>query len=77
VAAGVVMVFSFAVAGLVGLALQRTVGFRVDEETEISGVDLVTHAESAYELSTIGGGGFRGAPSAVGVPATQKERVDA
>jgi len=77
VAAGVVMVFSFAVAGLVGLALQRTIGFRVDEETEISGVDLVTHAESAYELSTVGGSGYRSAPSAAGVPVTQKERVDA
>ncbi|HEU4913150.1 MAG TPA: ammonium transporter [Actinomycetes bacterium] len=73
VAAGVVMVFSFTVAYLLGVAIQRTIGFRVDEETEITGVDLVTHAESAYELGAVTGSGYRASPSL----APQKEKVDA
>ncbi|HEX6937474.1 MAG TPA: ammonium transporter [Actinomycetes bacterium] len=75
VAAGAVAVFSFVLAYLIGTAIEKTVGFRVDEEAEITGVDLVTHAESAYELGSVTGGGYRasGTPS----PVTTKERVDA
>ena len=32
-------------------------GFRVNEEDEITGVDLAEHAESAYEFGDSGGGG--------------------
>ncbi|WP_405216413.1 ammonium transporter [Agrococcus sp. Ld7] len=44
-----VMVFAFVVALLIGLAIQRTVGFRVTDEDEIAGVDQVVHGEAAYE----------------------------
>jgi Amt family ammonium transporter len=71
VAAGVVMAFSFVLAYVIGSVIQKTIGFRVDEEIEINGVDLATHAESAYELGSVTGGGYR-APSV-----TSKEKVDA
>jgi Amt family ammonium transporter len=71
VAAGAVMVFSFTVAYVLGLAIERTIGFRVDAESEVSGIDLTTHAESAYELGSVTGGGYTAAP------AVTKERVDA
>ena len=71
VAAGAVMVFSFVVAYLLGLGIERTIGFRVDAESEINGVDLTTHAESAYELGSVTGGGYSAAA------AVTKERVDA
>jgi Amt family ammonium transporter len=72
VAAGVVMVFSFVLAYVIGTAIQKTIGFRIDEEAEINGVDLATHAESAYELGSVTGGGYRATPSV-----TSKEKVDA
>ena len=38
-----------------GLAIDRIMGFRVDEEHEISGIDLVVHAENAYDLHATAG----------------------
>ncbi len=45
-----VMVFSFALTYLIGKALHVTMGFRVDRDAELEGVDLAEHAETAYEL---------------------------
>ena len=73
VAAGAVMLFSFVLAYIIGLAIEKTIGFRIGTESEITGVDLETHAESAYELGAVTGGGYRAAPSTT----TTKERVDA
>jgi len=72
VAAAAVGVFSFVMAFVIGTVIQKTIGFRVDEETEVTGVDLATHAESAYELGSVSGTGYR--PS---VTATTRERVEA
>jgi Amt family ammonium transporter len=55
VAAGVTLVFSFAMTALLVWVLERTVGFRVDPEHEVAGVDLVIHAETAYDLHVTGG----------------------
>jgi Amt family ammonium transporter len=57
---GVVLVYAFVVSGIIGLVVHKTMGFRIDEEHEVSGIDLVVHAESAYDLhstssSTTGG----------------------
>jgi Amt family ammonium transporter len=73
VAAGAVLVFSFVLAYVIGTVIDKTIGFRVDEEAEITGVDLKTHAESAYELGSFSGSGFH---AGAGVGST-KERVDA
>jgi ammonium transporter, Amt family len=64
VGAVAVLVFSFAVSYAIGLAIERTIGFRLSEEAEVEGIDGFEHAESAYDLSTAGGGG-RG-PAGVG-----------
>jgi len=74
-AAGAVAVFSFVMAYVIGTVIQKTIGFRVDEETEITGVDVATHAESAYELGSVSGTGYR--PAASATSATSKESVDA
>ena len=67
VGAVAVMVFSFVLAYAIGFACEKTIGFRVTEETERTGIDEVEHAESAYDFGTIAGGlraGFGGgAPS--------------
>jgi ammonium transporter len=48
-----VAVYSFVVALLVGLAIERTIGFRVKNEDEIAGIDTVVHGEEGYALETV------------------------
>ena len=55
VGAGVVLVYAFVVSGIIGIVVHRTMGFRVHEEHEISGIDLVLHAETAYDLHATAG----------------------
>jgi Amt family ammonium transporter len=75
VAAAAVLAFSFVLAYVIGLVVDKTMGFRIDRDAEVTGVDLTTHAESAYELGSVTGSGFRpGAGASVG---TTKETVDA
>jgi len=57
VGAGAVLLYSFVVTGVIGLALHKTLGFRVEREAEISGIDIEEHAETAYDLGSLGGGG--------------------
>jgi Amt family ammonium transporter len=63
-----VLVFSFVLTLVIGWAIQRTIGFRIDEESEIAGIDSVEHAETAYDFASLGGGGAlpAGAASLVG-----------
>ena len=48
IGAGAVLVYSFVLAYLIGLAVEKTVGFRVKAEDEIAGIDTVVHGEEAY-----------------------------
>ena len=48
VAIGSVVVFSFTVTWVIVKILDAVVGLRVDEETELAGLDQRVHAESAY-----------------------------
>jgi Amt family ammonium transporter len=66
VAAAAVFAYSFVLAFIIGKAIDKTIGFRVSEEDEMTGVDTSEHAESGYELAAVGAGGsFR--PQASGV----------
>lgn len=63
-AAVVVMLYSFVVALLIGKAISATMGFRIEADDEVAGIDTTVHAEVAYELGASGGGGaFSGIPS--------------
>jgi ammonium transporter len=55
VGAGVVLVYAFVCSGIIGLGVHRMMGFRIDEEHEINGIDLVVHAETAYDLHATAG----------------------
>jgi Amt family ammonium transporter len=55
-AAVVVMLFSFVVTAIIGVVLQKTMGFRIDEEDEVTGIDQVEHAESGYDWGNLGSG---------------------
>jgi Amt family ammonium transporter len=71
-----VMIFSFVVTYLIGLAIHKTIGFRVSESEESQGVDLAEHAETAYDLSGLTGGRF-GSGSAVSTSASAKTKEGA
>jgi len=82
VAAFAVLAYSFVLTYLIGLAIAKTIGFRVDKDVEVQGVDLNEHAETAYELGPVPGSGFRplagaGVGSAGGAGSAASERVEA
>jgi hypothetical protein len=47
-AAGVTLVFAFGATLVILRIVERTVGFRISEDDEEAGVDLVEHGELAY-----------------------------
>jgi Amt family ammonium transporter len=51
VAALVAVVFSAVVTAIIAFALKFTLGWRISEEAEVSGIDLAVHGETAYENS--------------------------
>ncbi|MGN6251643.1 MAG: ammonium transporter [Marmoricola sp.] len=56
-ALGVVVVLGYAlvVSGILAAIVHRLLGFRVHEDHEVSGIDLVLHAETAYDLHAAAG----------------------
>ena len=46
-----VMFYSFLVTLIIGFVLEKTIGFRVNQESEVAGVDIAEHLETAYETS--------------------------
>jgi Amt family ammonium transporter len=52
-----VLVFSFVLTYLIGLVIQKTIGFRITEEDEMTGIDSVVHAETGYDFASLGGSG--------------------
>ena len=57
VACVVVMAFTAVMTTVIGLAIHKTMGFRVTEEQEVAGIDLMQHAETGYEFGGLGTGG--------------------
>jgi Amt family ammonium transporter len=49
-----VLAVSFVLTYLIGLLLQKTVGFRISREEELEGVDSSEHAETGYDLNPLG-----------------------
>ena len=49
--------YSFVATLIIGLLIEKTIGFRVTSDKELGGVDLSEHAESAYEMGGILKGG--------------------
>ena len=52
-----VLVYSFVVTWILGTVIQKTIGFRIAEEDEITGIDSIEHAETAYDFASLGAGG--------------------
>jgi Amt family ammonium transporter len=57
VGAVAVLLFSFVLSLVIGFAVHKLMGFRISEEDEVSGIDSVVHAETAYDFASLGSGG--------------------
>jgi Amt family ammonium transporter len=55
-----VLAYSFIVTLILGFLLEKTIGFRISRDEEVEGVDLTSHAESAYEIDNRAGAGLGG-----------------
>ena len=55
IAAGAVLVYSFVLTYIIGKLIDVTIGFRVEEEVEVSGIDQAEHLETAYDYAGSGG----------------------
>ena len=76
-----VLAYSLVVSAVLAFLLDKTIGMRVDEDDEISGIDQVEHAETAYDFSGAGGGAAPrttgSAPVSDSTAAAQTKKVDA
>ncbi len=63
VASAATLAYAFAVTWLIALAIDRRIGFRLSPDAERAGVDVVAHAESAYDFSASGGSIVDGHPT--------------
>ena len=50
IAAFAVLGYAFIVALVVGLAIEKTMGFRVTSEDEVAGIDTIVHGEEGYQI---------------------------
>jgi Amt family ammonium transporter len=53
VAAGAVMVYSFAVAFAIAFAIKKTMGIRISPDEEEEGIDTKFHRESSYDMQPV------------------------
>jgi Amt family ammonium transporter len=67
VGAGAVLAYSFVLTLVIGLVISKTVGFRIEEEDEVEGIDFTEHSETGYDFVSRSGGASvlsGGAPTA-------------
>ncbi|MGQ0631718.1 MAG: ammonium transporter [Sporichthyaceae bacterium] len=76
IAAFAVMGYSFFVTLVIAFILEKTVGFRISADDEVGGIDLAEHAETAYELTSVGTAQAR-MPSGASSTVPTSSRVDA
>jgi ammonium transporter, Amt family len=75
--------FSFVMAFVIGKVIDAVIGFRIDEDDEVTGIDQVSHAETAYDFHQAFGGmrtqaaGVTTSRAPDDEPAPEKETVDA
>jgi Amt family ammonium transporter len=70
-----VLAYSLVASAILAFLLDKTIGMRVPEDEEVSGIDQAEHAETAYDFSGAGGGVLGTVASAL--TAAQTKKVDA
>ncbi|WP_019058691.1 ammonium transporter [Streptomyces prunicolor] len=73
VGVGAVLGYSLVVSAIIAFLIDKTIGFTVDEDVEVAGIDQAEHAETAYDFSGAGGGLSGGTLNS----ATATKKVDA
>ncbi|MFG2783201.1 ammonium transporter [Streptomyces prunicolor] len=73
VGVGAVLGYSLVVSAIIAFLIDKTIGFTVDEDVEVAGIDQAEHAETAYDYTGAGGGLSGGSLSS----ATATKKVDA
>ena len=67
---GIAAVFAFVVTYVIAIIIHKTIGMRVTEEDEFTGLDLALHGEAGYHLSedalSLAAVGHEGVPDARG-----------
>ena len=48
-----VLIYSFVIAYILGMAIEKTIGFRVKNEDELAGIDTFVHGEEGYALDRV------------------------
>jgi Amt family ammonium transporter len=56
--------YSFVLTWIIGKIIDKTMGFRISVEDEITGIDTTVHAESGYDFVGLGSGGGGALPPA-------------
>jgi Amt family ammonium transporter len=79
IAVGAVLAYSFVVTLVIGKLIDLTIGFRVSEEEEVTGIDSAQHLETGYDFTSLSGGvrSLVGAASATSTSAKSREGADA
>ena len=72
-AAGVAIVWTAFFTALIGLAIKYTIGWRLDEDSEVEGIDFTEHGESAYDLDGRSGGVLGGSSTGLVTPTKSSE----
>ncbi|MEU5090826.1 ammonium transporter [Streptomyces sp. NPDC021356] len=77
-----VLAYSLLASAVLAFLIDRTIGMRVTEDEEVSGIDQAEHAETAYDFSGAGGGvagtlTALAAAAAPGTPTKPSRKVDA
>jgi Amt family ammonium transporter len=52
-----VLAYSLILTLVIGTVIHKTMGFRISEEDEVTGIDNAEHAESAYDFASLGSSG--------------------
>jgi ammonium transporter, Amt family len=73
--AAIVFAYSFVVSAILALVVHKTIGLRVSEEDEITGVDQTEHAETAYDWGGLTGTLHRAASSVAAATAPAAEAI--
>src|SRR4051812_15892995 len=76
-AAGIAILWSGVVTAIIGFAIKYTIGWRIDEEAEVEGIDSDQHGETAYNLHAGLGGSLTGSSSSVLTKSIQTEGANA
>jgi ammonium transporter, Amt family len=71
----IVFTYSFTISLILAFAIHKTIGLRVSEEAEVTGVDQTEHAETAYDWGGLGGVLHRAATSVAIATAPELETV--